>query len=52
MCDHSAVMRRKEIVTIIRSIIGIMLMSLSSDRRRALVPTSMSTPAMGIASAA
>jgi hypothetical protein len=46
ICDHSAVMRRNEIVTVIRSIIGIMLTSLSSERRRALVPTSISKPAM------
>ena len=35
MCVHTAVMRRNEMVTISRSIIGIMLISESSDLREA-----------------
>src|SRR6185295_3604740 len=44
MCDHTAVMRRNEIVTIRRSMNGIMLISESSDLRPPPPPPTLTPP--------
>src|SRR5437016_2996561 len=44
MCDHTAVMSRNEIVTMRRSMNGIMLISESSDRRPPPPPPTLTPP--------
>jgi hypothetical protein len=46
MCVHTAVISKNEIVTIKRSIIGTMLISIETDLRRPPPPLATSTPAM------